>query len=75
MASFVGNLAGSISVVACTRHGDDDLASGISMSDVADRLRSRAEWIRSVDDRCDASGFQEFVQQHQILMSGHGGEG
>jgi hypothetical protein len=43
-------------------HADDDFPSGVTCFQVPDRLRSLVQGVGPVDDRCDLSGFDEFLQ-------------
>jgi hypothetical protein len=54
--------------VAGTRvsHGDGDLASSVSRSDVIDRLMGFAERVRAVDVRCDLAGFDQLVEDDDL---------
>jgi hypothetical protein len=48
-------------------HGDGDLASSVSRSDVIDRLMGFAQRVRAVDDRCDLAGFDQLLADDEIL--------
>src|SRR4029078_9152470 len=48
-------------------HGDDDRPSGMSVSDMSQRLRSSIQGERAVDDRRDLPGFDECLQRNQVL--------
>src|SRR6266508_2589023 len=48
-------------------HGDDDLASGLSRSQVADRLGHLAQRERPVDDRRDLPGFDQLLHDDQAV--------
>ena len=41
---------------------DDDGSSCMSFSDMTNCLGGPAEWVRSVDDRCDFAGLDESRQ-------------
>src|SRR5439155_2895222 len=47
---------------------DDDLSSRVSLFEIADGLGRFAQWVRSVDDRCDLPGLQELLQENQVLF-------
>jgi len=49
-------------------HGDDDFSSGVSLFQITDGLGDLAQRVRSVDDRCDLSGFKKLFQNNQILL-------
>src|SRR5215210_6860485 len=49
------------------RHADDDLASSVSLSHMADRLGGFAQRVRPVDDRCDLAGLDELLEDYQVL--------
>src|SRR5207244_7024023 len=48
--------------------GDDDLSSGVSLFEIADRLRGLTQGIRPVDDRRDRAGLDELLQSCQIPL-------
>ena len=48
-------------------HRDDDRPSGMSVSDMSQRLRSATQRERAVDDRRDLPGFDECLQGNQVL--------
>src|SRR6266508_1958213 len=48
-------------------HGDDDLASGVSLLQRPDGLGHLAQRVGPVDDRCDLAGLDELLQDHQVL--------
>ena len=52
-----------------TSGGDDDLAAGVAVSEVADRLWNLVEWERPVDDRRDGAGFEQLPQLFQVLAA------
>jgi hypothetical protein len=57
-----------VSHVSCASQVDDDLPSSVTSADVIDRLRGLAQRVRSIDDRCDLAGFDERLQDNQVLL-------
>jgi hypothetical protein len=55
-------------------HADDDFPLGVTCFQVPDRLRSLVQGVGPVDDRCDLSGFDKFLQHGQVLSAGFGEE-
>lgn len=51
-----------------TLQGNDDFASGVSLSDITESLGGLAQRVRSVDDRCYLPGFDQFFEDEQVLM-------
>lgn len=49
-------------------HGDDSLSLGVSLFQMTDGLGDLAQRVRSVDDRCDLSGFNELLQNKKVLL-------
>ena len=47
---------------------DDDLAAGVSCSDVADGFGSFGEWVGAIDHRCDLSLLDELGQRVEALF-------
>ena len=47
--------------------GDDDLSLGVSFSLVPEGLRQFAQLVAPIDDRRDLSGFDELLQDGQVL--------
>src|ERR1700724_2724908 len=58
---------GSVSDVTRFLDGDDNVSSCMPFPCIADRLGGPTQWIRSVDDRRELSGFDESLQSHQVL--------
>src|SRR6266508_1627219 len=54
---------------ARTSDGDDDLAAGAAVSEVADRLGNFVERECPVDDGCDRAGFEQPPQLLQVLLA------
>ena len=48
-------------------HGDDDLSSGVSFSLVPQSLRDLTQVVTPIDDRRDLAGFDEILQNGQVL--------
>ena len=49
-------------------HGDDDIFSVVSLFQIPDGLRDLAQRVRRVDDRCDLPGFDELLEDDQLLL-------
>ena len=49
-------------------HSDDDFSSGVSLFQIPDGLRDLAQRVRRVDDRCDLPGFDELLEDDQLLL-------
>ena len=48
-------------------HGDDDLSLGVSFSLVPESIRDLTQGVTPIDDRRDLSGFDEILQDGQVL--------
>src|SRR5215210_3279492 len=49
-------------------HGDDDFSSRVPFYQIPDGLGDLAQRVGSVDDRCDLPGFDELLEDDQILV-------
>ena len=49
--------------------GDDDLSSSVSLLEIPDRLRDLAQRVRPVDNRRHLSGFEELLENNQVLFA------
>jgi hypothetical protein len=49
-------------------HSYDYFSLSVSFSEIIDSLRGFAQRVRSVDDRCQLSGFNELLKINQILI-------
>src|SRR5215211_7759005 len=49
-------------------HGDDDFSPGVSFSLVAERFRHLTQLVPAVDDRRDLSGFDEALEDSQVVL-------
>ena len=49
-------------------HGDDDMFAVVSLFQIPDGLRDLAQRVRRVDDRCDLPGFDELLEDDQLLL-------
>ena len=49
-------------------HSYDYFSPGVTCIQIPEGLRSLAQRVRSVDDRCDLSRFNELPQNNQVLM-------
>ncbi len=48
-------------------HGDDELSARVSFSLVSESFRNLTQLVPAIDDRRDLPGFDELLQNHQIL--------
>src|SRR5215208_1000188 len=49
-------------------HGDDDFSSSVSFFQIPDGLGDLAQRVSPVDDRCNLAGFDELLEDEQILV-------
>ena len=49
-------------------HGDDDILSVVSLIQIPDGLGDLAQRVRPVADRCDLPGFDELLEDDQMLL-------
>ena len=49
-------------------HGDDDIFSVVSLFQIPDCLGDLGERVRPVADRCDLPGFDELLEDDQMLL-------
>ena len=49
-------------------HGDDDILSVVSLFQIPDCLGDLAQRVRPVADRCDLPGFDELLEDDQMLL-------
>lgn len=54
------------SAIACSSHGDDDLAPSVAFLDVADGSRDFAERVNPVDGGCHCSGLDEVSKDRKV---------
>jgi len=57
-----------VSAAACPSHADDGFPLGGPLSDIPDRFRGLVQREGSVDDRRELAGFDEFLQDNQVLF-------
>src|SRR5215208_1802789 len=48
-------------------HGEDDFPSSVPFCQIPYGLRSLGERVGPVDDRCELAGFDELLEQDQVL--------
>ena len=49
-------------------HGDDGFSLGVSSALIPERVSDLTQLIPSVDDRCDLPGFDELLQDNEVLV-------
>ena len=49
-------------------HGDDDILSIVFLFQIPDGLGDLAQRVRPVADRCDPPGFDELIEDDQMLL-------